>query len=132
MAVQPGLCLTWSETPKTGFLPSRIILFLHCRLADILTYKNAERENKVLAMEAQASNVAYPTCSRLSNKEDKENIRQSSKKDASVLRDTTQSSNVSGSSDEDSSIHTLIEKMNQNLGVGVSGHKVIKLVFVLN
>ena len=26
MAVQPGLCFTWSETPKTGFLASRLIL----------------------------------------------------------------------------------------------------------
>ena len=26
MAVQPGLCRTWSETPKTGFLRTRLIL----------------------------------------------------------------------------------------------------------
>ena len=26
MAVQPGLCATWSETPKTGFLTTRLIL----------------------------------------------------------------------------------------------------------
>ena len=25
MAVQPGLYLTWSETPKTGFLTTRLI-----------------------------------------------------------------------------------------------------------
>ena len=25
VAVQPGLCLTWSETPKTGFLTTRLI-----------------------------------------------------------------------------------------------------------
>ena len=25
--VQPGLCRTWSKTPKTGFLTSRLILF---------------------------------------------------------------------------------------------------------
>ena len=25
MAVQPGLCRTWSETPKTGFLTTRFI-----------------------------------------------------------------------------------------------------------
>ena len=24
-AVQPGLCRTWSETPKTGFLKTRLI-----------------------------------------------------------------------------------------------------------
>ena len=27
VAVQPGLCRTWSETPKTGFLTSRLILY---------------------------------------------------------------------------------------------------------
>ena len=27
MAVQPGLCGTWSETPKTGFLTTRLILY---------------------------------------------------------------------------------------------------------
>ena len=26
VAVQPGLCGTWSETPKTGFLTTRLIL----------------------------------------------------------------------------------------------------------
>ena len=25
VAVQPGLCMTWSETPKTGFLTTRLI-----------------------------------------------------------------------------------------------------------
>ena len=28
VAVQPGLCGTWSETPKTGFLTTRLILYL--------------------------------------------------------------------------------------------------------
>ena len=28
VAVQPGLCRTWSETPKTGFLRTRLISFL--------------------------------------------------------------------------------------------------------
>ena len=27
VAVQPGLCRTWSETPKTGFLTTRLKLF---------------------------------------------------------------------------------------------------------
>ena len=27
VAAQPGLCRTWSETPKTGFLTTRLILF---------------------------------------------------------------------------------------------------------
>ena len=29
VAVQPDLCQTWSETPKTGFLTTRLILDLH-------------------------------------------------------------------------------------------------------
>ena len=28
MAVQPGLCRTWSKTPKTGFLTTRLIVCL--------------------------------------------------------------------------------------------------------
>ena len=27
VTVQPGLCRTWSETPKTGFLTTRLILY---------------------------------------------------------------------------------------------------------
>ena len=34
VTVQAGLCLTWSETPKTGFLASRLNFFLHCRFWD--------------------------------------------------------------------------------------------------
>ena len=29
VAVQPGLCETWSETPKTGFLTTRLIYASH-------------------------------------------------------------------------------------------------------
>ena len=31
VAVQPGLCRTWSETPKTGFLRTRLI-YLHLKI----------------------------------------------------------------------------------------------------
>ena len=30
VAVQPGLCRTWSETPKTGFLAKRLKLMSRC------------------------------------------------------------------------------------------------------
>ena len=71
-----------------------------------------------MAMEAQASKVVYSR--RQSEREVKENTRQSLKNDASVLRETTLSTNVSdGSVEDQSSIQTLIEKMNKNLGVGV-------------
>ena len=29
VAVQPGLCQTWSETPKTGFLTTRLLFLYH-------------------------------------------------------------------------------------------------------
>ena len=29
VAVQPGLCQTWSQTPKTGFLRTRLILYMY-------------------------------------------------------------------------------------------------------
>ena len=32
VAVQPGLCGTWSETPKTGFLTTRLILYRHVNI----------------------------------------------------------------------------------------------------
>ena len=31
VAVQPGLCRIWSETPKTGFLTTRLIYKVHLR-----------------------------------------------------------------------------------------------------
>ena len=40
MVVQPGLCGTWSETLKTGFLTTRLI---YCRLL----YKFVENERNV-------------------------------------------------------------------------------------
>ena len=30
VTVQPGLCRTWSKTPKTGFLTTRLIFAFHC------------------------------------------------------------------------------------------------------
>ena len=40
VAVQPGLCRNWSETPKTGFLTTRLILFVRVCLA---SFENAFR-----------------------------------------------------------------------------------------
>ena len=38
MAAQPGLCQTWSETRKTGFLTSQLICFLksQCLISSVL------------------------------------------------------------------------------------------------
>ena len=38
MAVQPGLCGTWSETPKTGFLTTRLI-WLSLRALMMIHYR---------------------------------------------------------------------------------------------
>ena len=37
MAVQPGLCGTWSETPKTGFLRTRLIFDCQCHTEVFIT-----------------------------------------------------------------------------------------------
>ena len=51
MAVQPGLCRTWSETPKTGFLSTRLnyydalvasLSFVSSSLADQITENSWE------------------------------------------------------------------------------------------
>ena len=36
VTVQPGLCRTWSETPKTGFLTRLILLQLHRKLIELI------------------------------------------------------------------------------------------------
>ena len=38
VAVQPGLCGTWSETPKTGFLTSRLILLVSPQISNKGSY----------------------------------------------------------------------------------------------
>ena len=69
MAAQPGLCGTWSETPKTGFLTTRLISeaqqddlsqtpedrfsrnaaqMLYCRQID--RYGDGSREEKVIEL----------------------------------------------------------------------------------
>ena len=42
MAVQPCLCGTWSETPKTSFLTTRLIQSAHCALSNIATTKQSK------------------------------------------------------------------------------------------
>ena len=41
MAVQPGLCRTWSETPKTGFLTTRLVnlIFFNTKLSRVAKKK---------------------------------------------------------------------------------------------
>ena len=47
VAVQPGLCRTWSETPKTGFLTTRLIFLpLHRKLVELM---NSFLEAQMLA-----------------------------------------------------------------------------------
>ena len=41
MAVQPGLCRTWSETPKTGFLTTGLII---TSLTPVLRYDKSNRK----------------------------------------------------------------------------------------
>ena len=45
VVVQPGLCQTWSEAPKTGFLTTRLISFL-----DILIFSYALLQACVLSV----------------------------------------------------------------------------------
>ena len=40
VTVQPGLCRTWSETPKTGFLRMRLIFLLGSHVSWHLTVKS--------------------------------------------------------------------------------------------
>ena len=49
MAVQPGLCRTWSETPKTGFLRTRLNLF---------TGRRGENGTEIAMRQVKSS--AYP------------------------------------------------------------------------
>ena len=39
VAAQAGLCLTWSQTPKTGFLVTGLVWFIHQRLR-VKTFEN--------------------------------------------------------------------------------------------
>ena len=48
MTVQPGLCMTWSETPKTGFLTTRLILPLKISLLITLSDNNNSVINNFL------------------------------------------------------------------------------------
>ena len=102
-------------------------VILSFSLGDSLSYRNAERENKAMAMEAQASKHMFP--SRQMDFKDKENKLPQSKSDSKILRETTAVSNVASGSnmtdscvEDSSSIQSLIEKM--NTGLGVSGSRV--------
>ena len=47
MAVQPGLCGTWSETPKTGFLTTRLIVVWHFNDIINMLYKKTQSTTNV-------------------------------------------------------------------------------------
>ena len=51
VAVQPGLCRTWSETPKTGFLTTRLI------------YRNRKYQNHLNNSVGNPSLSLYEQCS---------------------------------------------------------------------
>ena len=46
LAVQPGLCRTRSEIPKTGFLTARLIFGTHSSWAILFAYRNEQRHEK--------------------------------------------------------------------------------------
>ena len=45
VTAQPGLCRTWSETPKTGFLTTRLILSTHKKVGDSTEIDTSNIEN---------------------------------------------------------------------------------------
>ena len=49
--VQPGLCRTWSETPKTGFLKTRLICLLSSieQLSNLIRYWCIPYNNKLIS-----------------------------------------------------------------------------------
>ena len=64
MAVQPGLCGTWSETPETGFLRTRLKC-LFCLGADIENIVNQA------ALKAARDRLEYVTMDALDFARDK-------------------------------------------------------------
>ena len=44
VAAQAGLCLTWSQTSKTGFLATR--LFYHLRVSDLIYFTETSGQNQ--------------------------------------------------------------------------------------
>ena len=59
VAVQPGLCRTWSETPKTGFLTTRLKYLLH---SDCLVFKFSMR-NTYMSRVMRKPTFGFPTWS---------------------------------------------------------------------
>ena len=48
MAVQPGLCRTWSETPKTGFLGMRLNYLLSLQIVGVSILRAGETMEQAL------------------------------------------------------------------------------------
>ena len=58
VAVQPGLCRTWSETPKTGFLTSWFILMFACG-RNIVTFIPILSSSMILNIKVVTSSKSY-------------------------------------------------------------------------
>ena len=65
MAVQPGLCRKWSETPKTRFLTTRLISFTGAvTISGPATFNGYIVYNATITdAESDPLTVAIPTCS---------------------------------------------------------------------
>ena len=77
MVVQPGLCQTWSEIPKTGFLATRLISFQEYLLLVIPTIfvpMKVTRQNKVnslFQLHMYTKGIIATTTKDLQNKNDR-------------------------------------------------------------
>ena len=59
VAVQPGLCRTWSETPKTGFLTTRLICPFMAKIEQITSWKTKEQFKIKGRFNCKTKNVIY-------------------------------------------------------------------------
>ena len=60
VAEQAGLCLTWSETPKTGFLATRLIYASKWRLKNQIAMKSAHGQSDKVDKKATENLIQPP------------------------------------------------------------------------